>query len=135
MSEHTGFHNKEHYNPDCPACNGPDRERKTALLHIVLEANKDIVQASPNTWAFNLRGINKILALFPNELQFNPDYLDFKKGVKATEEIWQVKVEEAKREERERIITHLDKLCKYNPIRTQALRRELGKYVQSLKAD
>ena len=48
-------------------------------------------------------------------------------------------LEEAKKQgaeqERERITTHLDKLCKYNPIRTDALRRELGKYVQALKED
>ena len=43
----------------------------------------------------------KIIALF--EKQFNPDYLDFKKGVKATEVIWKVKVKEAKREAEERI--------------------------------
>ena len=44
----------------------------------------------------------------------------FKDGVKA---------------ERERITIHLDKLCKHNPIRTGALRQELGKYIQTLKEE
>jgi len=40
------------------------RETITKLLEIVLEANKDIVQVSPDTWVFNLRGVNKIVPLF-----------------------------------------------------------------------
>ena len=43
--------------------------------------------------------------------------------------------EEGTQEERARIAEHLDKLLKYTPIRTSSLRRELGKYVQTLKGE
>ena len=59
------------------------------------------------TEPFQEKLADRLIALF--EKQFNPDYLDFKKGVKATEVIWKVKVKEAGEQERERIIGLLEK--------------------------
>lgn len=41
-------------------------------------------------------------------LKFNPDYLDYQRGVKTTKKIWKVKVKEATLKERERITTELE---------------------------
>ena len=51
------------------------------------------------------------------------------------DELKKIDIEEAKKQERKRIITHLNKLCKYNPIKGEALRIELGKYIKKLKEE
>ncbi len=54
--------------------------------------------------------VRKSLALIPDELAYNPDYLDFQKGVEATRKIWKVKVEELKE-----TITYLEEAIQVMP--------------------
>ena len=39
------------------------------------------------------------------------------------------------KQQKDKIVSHLNKLLKYNPIRSMALRQELGKYIQVLKEE